>query len=63
MQVYYDKEKKNYKVKGKTVNEILKELKIKSNTVIVVINNTVVTEDKKINKEDKIKILSVVSGG
>jgi len=61
--VYYDKEKKNYKVKGKTVNEILKELKIKSNTVIVVINNTVVTEDKKINKEDKIKILSVVSGG
>ena len=63
MKVHYDREKKRVEVKAKNVKEMLKELKILQNSVIVVVNTEVVTQEYVFKKEDKVKILSVVSGG
>ena len=63
MKVHYDREKKILESKAKNVKEMLKELKITKNSVIVVVNNEVVTEEYSFKKEDKVNILSVVSGG
>ena len=48
---------------GTTVNELLRELKVNPETVIVVRNNEVLLRDEKIRGGDKIKLLSVISGG
>ena len=63
MKVYYDRENKNFEVKAQNVKDMLKELKILRNSVIIVVNKEVVTEDYSFKKGDAIQILSVVSGG
>ena len=63
MKVFYDREKKTTDVKAKSVKEMLKEMNILKNSVIVVVNNEVVTDDYVFKKDDKVKLLSVVSGG
>jgi len=63
MKAYYDRVKKELNFKAKNVNEMLKELKIMRNTVIVVVNDEVINEDYNFKEKDKVKILSVVSGG
>ena len=63
MKVYYDREDKDYTVKGKNVKDMLKELKILKNSVIVAVNGELVTEEYAFKAKDKVKILSVVSGG
>lgn len=63
MKIYYDREDKTLEVKAKNIKEMLKELNILKNSVIIIVNNEVVTEDYTFKKEDKIKLLSVVSGG
>ena len=64
MEIHIDKPKKNIKKEfNGTVNELLKELKLNKETVIVVRNGELVTEEESLKNNDKIKILSVVSGG
>ena len=63
MKAYYDRNKKEYTFKAKDVKGMLEEVGIMKNTVIVVVNNKVVSEDYKFKEEDEVKILSVVSGG
>ena len=46
-----------------TVNDLLKQLEINSETVLVVRNSEVLTEDEILSNDDAIEILSVVSGG
>ncbi len=48
---------------GKTLIDLLKQLKINPEVVIVVRNNEVITEDEILNDNDTIELLSVVSGG
>jgi sulfur carrier protein ThiS len=45
------------------VKDLLKALDINPVSVIVTKNNEVCTEDEKISPKDKLKIISVVSGG
>ena len=45
------------------VNDLLKKLEINPVTVIVSRNNELILEDEKLNHNDEIKILSVISGG
>ena len=64
--VYIDRENKNSKLeleKNSSVSDLLKELKINPVTVIVSRNNELILEDEKLNNDDEIKILSVISGG
>ena len=63
MEVLIERENKKVKSEARTVGELLKNLKINSTTVIVSANDELVTEDYKLNKKDKIKIMSVISGG
>ena len=46
-----------------TVADLLKKLNINPVTVIVSRNDELILEDEKLNNEDEIKILSVISGG
>ncbi|BAI80085.1 conserved hypothetical protein [Deferribacter desulfuricans SSM1] len=50
-------------VQVKKVKQLFKELNLKENSVIVVRNDELLTEDDILNDGDKIKIISVVSGG
>ena len=46
-----------------SVEGLLKKLEVNPETVIVSRNGELVTEDEKLEKEDDIRIMSVVSGG
>jgi thiamine biosynthesis protein ThiS len=46
-----------------TVKEILEQLNINPETVLVVRNKEVITEDDPLNDQDTLEILNVVSGG
>jgi len=48
---------------GKTVKDLLQQLNINSETIIIIKNNTIITEDEILKNNDKIELLSVVSGG
>ena len=63
METYLEKNDKKIKVEAKNVKESLKKLKINSTTVIISVNDELVTEDYKLNKKDNVKIIPVVSGG
>ena len=66
MEIYIEKENTTKQIKlekNKKIKEVLKELGISLNSVILIKNDTVCLEDEKVSDKDKIKILSVVSGG
>jgi len=63
MKVYIEKTKENKDIKAKNVAELIKKLKLNPTTILVIKNNTLVTEMEELNQKDEIKILSVVSGG
>ena len=46
-----------------TVQALLQTLQINEETVLVVRNNEVLTQEERLNNEDIIDILSVISGG
>ena len=64
MEVLIEKDNKLLELKGNRKGiEILKELEINPTTVLLVKNNEVVLPDENLSETDKIKILSVISGG
>ena len=66
MEVYIEKENATRQIKlkeNKKIKEIVKELGISINSVILVKNDSICLEDEIVSDKDKIKILSVVSGG
>ena len=64
MQVYIEKENRAQELKfSGTVKELVKKLKINPETVIVTRNEELITEDTKLSNTDKVKILSIISGG
>ena len=63
---FIDKENKNKIIELENnilVSDLLKKLNINPVTVIVSRNNELILEDEKLNNDDEIKILSVISGG
>jgi len=63
MKVFLEKENKTKEVKAKTIKEVLEKLKINPITVLTVVNDELVTDDRKLGDKDKVKLLEVVSGG
>jgi thiamine biosynthesis protein ThiS len=45
------------------VKDLLQQLKINPETVLVIRNNEVITESHQLEDNDKLEILSVISGG
>ncbi len=56
-------ETKTLNFSGKTVQELLTQLKLNPETVLVVRNNEVLTSDISLRNKDTLQILSVISGG
>ncbi|MEK6916269.1 MAG: thiamine biosynthesis protein ThiS [Nanoarchaeota archaeon] len=64
MEVYIDKDNRQVTLKfNGNMGSLLNKLKINPETVIVVRENVLLTEDVVLKNSDKIKILSVISGG
>lgn len=63
MEVYIEQEDRTVKTKAPTVKALLAKLKINPVTVIVVRDKDIVTEEARLKPKDKIRILSVISGG
>ena len=64
--VFIDKENKNDKIElneNSLVKDLLNQLNINPVTVIVSRNNELILEDEKLNNNDELQILSVISGG
>lgn len=64
--VFIDRENKTTKLElshNSIVADLLKKLNINPITVIITRSNELILEDDKLNDNDKIKILSVISGG
>ncbi len=45
------------------IRDLLAQLKVNPETVVVVKNGAVVSEDERCSAEDELKLLSVISGG
>ena len=64
--VFFDRENKEKTIEL-DINSSLKDLLTKMNvnpvTVIVSRDDNIITEDEKVNDSDKIKLISVISGG
>lgn len=55
-------EKKQLEFEG-SVAELLKKLNINPETVVVIKNNTMVTDEEMLENKDEVHILSIISGG
>jgi sulfur carrier protein len=65
VKVFNEKEQTTEQVNfaGNLVKELLQHLKINPETVLVIKNNEVVTEDEPLQQSDSLELLSVISGG
>ena len=66
MEIYFERTNTNKTIEIKkqtTIKSILKKFNIINESVILVKNNKICLEDTTITNKDKLKILSVVSGG
>ena len=63
---FVDRENKTHDIQldpNSSVKHLLESLKINPVTVIVVRDGNLILEETKLNDRDKLKILSVISGG
>lgn len=64
--VFYDRENKEKSIevgKNMLVKDLLAKMGINPVTVIVSRDNNIITEDETIQNNDKIRLISVISGG
>ena len=61
--VFIDRIGKTKSLDVKNLKEIFKILEISSDEYIIVRNDELITEDTELKEKDKLKLLSVVSGG
>ena len=64
--VFFDRENKEKTIEigqNSSVKDLLANMKLNPVTVIVSRDNNVITEDEKVNDNDKIRLISVISGG
>lgn len=64
MKIYIESQNKKIELKfnGKA-SELIKKLKISQESILIIRNDELITDDEKLDDKDEIKILSVVSGG
>jgi thiamine biosynthesis protein ThiS len=66
IKVSYDRESKEKTIElsnNSTVKDLLNKMEINPITVIVSRDNAIITEDEKLNDKDKLKLISIISGG
>jgi sulfur carrier protein ThiS len=55
--------KKTVILKGKTVKELLRQIKLSPENFVISKNGEIVLEDERLKDNDKVKLFPVVSGG
>lgn len=65
IEIFNEREHTTTKVEfaGKTVKNLLSQLKLNPEAFLVVRNSEVITEEELLQDQDKIELLSVISGG
>jgi len=66
IEVFFDRKKEEKTVEvdnNASVKDLLNKMDINPVTVIVSRDNNIILEDEKIKDKDKIKLISVISGG
>ena len=63
VKIFIEKTNEYREIEASTVKEAAKKLNVNLKTVIAVKNNELVTEEEKIDGNDSIRFLSVISGG
>lgn len=61
--IFLERENRTVELDASNPKEILEKLNINPTTVIVTKNNELITENVSVKKEDKIRIIPVISGG
>ena len=64
--VFFDRENKEKTIEldiNSSVKDLLTKMNVNPVTVIVSRDDNIITEDEKVNDSDKIKLISVISGG
>ena len=64
--VFFDRENKEKIIEvggNASVKDLLNKMNVNPVTVIVSRDNNIITEDEKLNNNDKIRLISVISGG
>ena len=64
--VFYDRENKEKTIEvggNASVKDLLNRMNVNPVTVIVSRDNNIITEEEKVNDKDKIRLISVISGG
>ena len=64
--VFFDRENKEKTIEvggNASVKDLLNKMNVNPVTVIVSRDNNIITEDEKVNDNDKIRLFSVISGG
>lgn len=63
VKVFIERGNKTKNINASNIKSLLENLKINPETVLIVKNNELTTTNSKLNPKDKIKLLSVISGG
>ena len=63
IKVYIEKENKVVKLEASNAKEVLTKLNINPETVLLSLNNELILQETKLNNNDELKLLSVISGG
>jgi len=66
IKVFYDREKKEKNIEldeDSSIKDLLAKMNINPVTVIVSKDDNIILENEKLNDKDKIKLISVISGG
>ena len=63
LRVFIERENKNIDLEAKDIKDLMKKLKLNSETVLISRNNELITDDINLEDNDEIKFLSVISGG
>lgn len=64
--VFFDRENKEKTIEldiNSSVKDLLAKMDVNPVTVIVSRDDNIITEDEKVNDSDKIRLISVISGG
>ena len=58
-----EQDSKEIELKGTSVKDLLKQLNLNAEEFLVIRKDEVLTKDRELKENDKIELLSVVSGG
>ena len=63
VKVFIERENITRKINANSISSLLKKLKINPEVVLISKNNKLVTVKSRLEENDEIKLLSVISGG